>query len=420
MASPSRPRRARRRSAGDGAATLELTGDRLLTVADYERASREVLPRQLFDVLFGGQGANSFEAEERNLEAFRAVHLRPRVMSGVAERKLSTSVLGHPVSLPVLLAPAGYHQRAHPDGELATVRAAHGEGTVLTVSTASTFTIEEIAAASNGPLWFQLYMFKSREVDERLIRRAEQAGYKALMITVDHHGRSREREIRYDFGRTSEHRTVHTIDPERVLINFREMDFAGVPTSDAYRDQFDFAFTWQDLDWVRSVTSLPIILKGIQTAEDARLCVEHGVDAIVVSNHGGHASPNARATLEALPEIVAAAGAALEVYLDGGVRRGGDVLKAIAMGARCVLIGRPIFWGLAVDGERGVREVLRVLKAELDSEMSLCGVGDVERVDPRLVATPLSWRTSSPGVDTPERLSGWSTAGASQPKSSSV
>jgi len=362
----------------------------LLTVGDYEARSREVMPRQLFDVLFGRDGADAFEAETRNLEAFRATRLRPRVMTGTTSRKLSTSVLGEEISLPVVLAPAGYHQRAHPDGELASARAAHAESTILTVSTASTFTIEEVAAASAGPLWFQLYMFKSRAVDRELIHRAEQAGYKALMITVDHLGRSRERELRYDFGRTTEHRVVHTIDPKRVLANFAGMDMIGTPTADAYREQYDESFQWSDLAWVRGVTSLPIIIKGIQTAEDARLCAEHGVDALVASNHGGHASPDARATLLTLPEIVDAAGS-VEVYLDGAVRRGGDVLKALALGARCVLIGRPIFWGLAIDGETGLRRVLQILRSELESAMSLCGVGDVESVERSLVALPAGW-----------------------------
>jgi len=369
-----------------------VTDQHLLTVADFEARSREVMPRQLFDVLFGAPGVPGFEAETRNLEAFRDTRLRPRVMTGASSRKMDTAVLGQSISMPVVLAPAGYHQRAHPAGELASARAAHAEGTILTVSTASTFSIEEVAAASPGPLWFQLYMFKSRAVDERLIRRAEESGYKALMITVDHHGRSREREIRYDFGRTTEHRILHSIDPERVLTNFAGMDMDGVPTADAYREHFDQGFQWSDIAWVRKITSLPLIIKGIQTGEDARLCSEHGVDAFVVSNHGGHALPEARATLEVLPEAVAAAGRGIEVYMDGGVRRGGDILKAVALGATCVLIGRPIFWGLAIDGEAGLRSVLQILRAELDSAMSLCGLDDIRRAGARLVAPPPSWR----------------------------
>lgn len=383
----------------------------LLTVADYEARARRVLPTQLFDVLFGSGGAPGFEANTSNLAAFRAARLRPRVLVGVGTRTMATTVLGTPVSLPVLLAPAGYHQRAHPDGELATARAARAAGTVLTVSTASTFSIEEVAAATDGPLWFQLYVFKSRALGERLIARAEAAGYRALMVTVDHLGRSRERETRFDFSRTTEHRIVSTIDPDRVLRNFQGLDLPGVPDGDAYRTQFDEDLSWRDLAWLRRSTSMPLVVKGIQTAEDARLCREHGVDGIVVSNHGGHASPDARGTLETLPEIVAAAGGDVEVYLDGGVRRGGDVLKALALGARAVLVGRPIFWGLAAGGEEGLCRVLDIYRAELDSAMTLCGVTDVRRAGPDLVAAPPSWGAPRGVVDQLERLAGLFEAG---------
>src|SRR5579875_907702 len=363
-----------------------MRGDQLLTVADYEARSREVLPRELFDVLFGSEGAPGFEANTNNIAAFRSIRLRPRVMVGVGARKLSTTVLRVPVELPVLLAPAGYHQRAHPEGELATARAARAAGTILTVATASTYSIEEVAAVTDGPLWFQLYVFKDRALDERLIARAEEAGYRALVVTVDHLGRSRERELRYDFGRHSEHRLVRTIDPRRVLRNLAGMGLTSIPSGDAYRANFDQDFCWSDLAWLRSRTSLPLVIKGIQTAEDARLCLEHGVDGIVVSNHGGHASPDARGTLETLPEVVDTVGKGMEVYLDGGVRRGADVLKALALGARAVLIGRPLFWGLALDGETGVRHIFQILRDELDSTMTLCGVTDVEQVDAALVA----------------------------------
>jgi 4-hydroxymandelate oxidase len=368
-----------------------VTDSRPLTVADYEALSREILPRQLFDVLFGEFGAPGFEANTHNIQAFRSTRLRPRVMAGAGNRKLSTTVLGRRIELPVMLAPAGYHQRAHPQGELATARAAQSAGTVFTVSTASTYSIEEVAAATDGPLWFQLYVFKDRDLDARLIARAEDAGYRALMVTVDHLGRSREREMRYDFTRHNEHRIIHTIEPDRVLRNFQGMGFPSVPGADNYRANFDQDFGWSDIGWLRSKTSLPIVIKGIQTEEDARLCVEHGVDGLVVSNHGGHASPDAKGTLETLCEVSAAVDGAAEVYLDGGVRQGSDVLKALALGAKAVLIGRPIFWGLAVDGEQGVRHVLDILRNELDSTMSLCGVADVEKVSRRLVTTPWQW-----------------------------
>jgi 4-hydroxymandelate oxidase len=370
----------------------------LLTIADYEARAREVLPRPLFDVLFGWFGAPGFEGNTHSMEALAATRLRPRVMAGVEHRKLATTVLGEPISFPVLIAPAGYHQRSHPEGELATARAAAAAGTVFTVSTASTYSIEEVRDVSDGALWFQLYFFRDRAINRHLMERAEAAGYRALMITVDSLGRSRERETRFDFTRHTEHRTIRTIDPARVLRNFQQIDATYLSDGVNYHMNFDRAFTWDDLAWVRSVTSLPIVIKGVQTAEDAALARAHGVDAVVVSNHGGHALPDSRGTLEALPEVVEAVGSDLEVYVDGGFRRGPDVLKALAVGARAVLIGRPVFWGLAIDGEQGVRDVLGIYRDELDGAMTLCGVTDVEQVDPALVVLPPSGRRPTTGT----------------------
>jgi 4-hydroxymandelate oxidase len=364
-----------------------VNGD-LLTIADFEARSREILPRQLFDIIFGGYGVLGFEGNTHSIQAFDNSRLRPRVMAGVGTRKLSTSVLGEPITLPLMIAPAGYHQRAHPEGEQATAKAAAAVGTVFTVATASTYSIEEVAEASGGgPLWFQLYVFKDRELNRKLITRAEQAGYKALMVTVDQLGRSRERETRFDFTKHTEHRTIRTIDPARVLKNFQGM---GGPNLDGdnYHGNFDRDFTWSDVAWLRSCTSLPIIIKGIQTGEDAALARKAGVDAVVVSNHGGHGSQDSKGTLEILPEVVAAAGPTMEVYLDGGIRRGADILKAVALGARAVLVGRASLWGLSVDGQAGVEQVLDIFRSELDGTMTLCGVADVQRASQDLVELP--------------------------------
>jgi 4-hydroxymandelate oxidase len=368
----------------DGA--LRVDGD-LLTIADFEVRSREILPRQLFDIIFGGYGVRGFEGNTHSIQAFDNSRLRPRVLAGVGTRRLSTSVLGEPITSPLMIAPAGYHQRAHPEGELATARAAAAAGTVFTVATASTYSIEEVAEASAGPLWFQLYVFKDREVDRKLVARAEQAGYKALMVTVDQLGRSRERETRFDFTKNTEHRTIRTIDPARVLKNFQGMDGPNLD-GDNYHGNFDRDVTWSDVAWLRSCTSLPIIIKGIQTGEDAALARDAGIDAVVVSNHGGHGSPDSKGTLEILPEVVAQAGTAMEVYLDGGIRRGADILKAVALGARAVLVARAALWGLAVDGQAGVERVLDIFRSELDGTMTLCGVGDVQQAGPDLVELP--------------------------------
>ena len=212
----------------------------------------------------------------------------------------------------------------------------------MSLSTASSYSIEEVAEVATGPLWFQLYFFKDRELTEILVRRAQKAGYSALMLTVDNLGaRSTERENRY----------AYTLDAERILKNFVGIELPDLPNRNNFGDMFESALNWSDLEWLRSLTSMPIVIKGIQTSEDARLCAEYGVEGLVVSNHGGHALEGAGGTIQMLPEVVEAAGDRVEVYIDGGIRRGTDVLKCLALGAKAVFVGRPIFWGLSVGGE---------------------------------------------------------------------
>ena len=310
-------------------------------------------------------------------------------------RDVSTKVLGQDITLPVMLAPSGFHQRTHPDGELASVRAAGSAGTIMCLSTASTYSIEEVAEASSGPIWFQLYFLRQREVTETLVRRAEEAGYTALVVTVDNlPARSRERDTRY----------AYQVPAERVLKNFEGTDLWDSPTRYAMHDSYEMAIAWSDMEWLRTITSMPLVIKGIQTAEDARLCVEHGMDGLIVSNHGGHSLEGSTGSIEVLPEVVDAVGGRTEVYMDGGVRRGVDVLKALALGARAVFIGRPVFWGLAIDGEAGVRHVLDILKDELDIAMGLCGVGSVAEAH-RDMVVPAGQSTGDP-IDRLERLAG--------------
>jgi 4-hydroxymandelate oxidase len=259
----------------------------------------------------------------------------------------------------------------------------------MALSTASTYSIEEVAEVATGPLWFQLYFLRDRRVTEQLVRRAEEAGYRAIVLTVDLPGvSSRERDARFvrsardGYDLTAEHRVATTYEVARELRNFQHPGLAGLPlpTRADFHRHFDATLGWADPAWLRELTPLPLVLKGVQTGEDARLCSEHGLDGLVVSNHGGFALPNARATIETLPEIAANAGA-VEVYLDGGVRRGTDVFKALALGARAVLVGRAQAWGLTVGGEDGIVDVLDILRAELDDAMRLCGIADVARVD---------------------------------------
>ena len=356
------------------------TPNPLLTIGDYEARARETMPKALFDRLFGDLGAPDWTTNTNNVTAMNAVKLRPRVLVGGGERDLTTTVLGDEISFPVMLAPTGTHQRAHPMGELAATRAAGAAGTILGLSTASSFSIEEVAEVATCPLWFQLYFFQDRELTEILVRRAEQAGYKAMMLTVDNLGAtSREREYRY----------AYILEQERSLKNFEGIELPNLPTRDNFTESFESALNWADLEWLRSLTSMPLVVKGIQTAEDARLCAEYGAEALVVSNHGGHAMQETEGTIDMLPQVADAVGDRLEIYLDGGVRKGADVLKALALGARAVFVGRPIFWGLSVGGEDGVRHCLEILRrAELSVAMGLCGVTDVKKGGPGLGPRP--------------------------------
>ncbi len=301
-----------------------------------------------------------------NRTAFARLRLRPRVLVDVSQRDLRASMLGTQVSMPIVVAPTALQCLAHPEGECATARAAGAAGTLMTLSTAATRSLEEVAAAASGPLWFQLYVYRERQLTERMVRRAEDAGYRALVLTVDapRWGR-KERELRAGF----------TLPPHLRMANFGE---DGEPNDVA-------VLTWESLAWLRALTSLPIVVKGILTAEDARLAVEHGAAGVIVSNHGGRQLDSVPATIEALPEVARAVAGHCEVYLDGGIRRGTDVLKALALGARAVFIGRPALWGLAVDGEAGVRRVLELLREEFDLAMALAGRPTLASIDASLV-----------------------------------
>lgn len=333
---------------------------------EYEALAKERLPAEVFDFITGGAGDELTVRENR--AAFERVTLRPRVLVDVSRVDTSTEVLGQRVAMPVLVAPMGTQRLAHPEGEFATARAAAAAGTVFVIGTTASCTFEEVAEAG-GQRWLQLYVF-SRDIAQRLIERAEASGYSAVCVTVDSPqiGR-RERDLRNGMR----------IPTEAMPGNLQRDDF---PASG-----HNPAVTWDDIDWLRSLTSLPMLLKGIVTAEDARIAVEHGVEGIVVSNHGGRQLDGCIATLDALPEVVDAVAGRAEVLLDGGVRRGTDVLKAIALGAKAVLVGRPIMWGLAADGEDGARHVLKLLHRELENAMALSGRTCVAQIDRSLVRT---------------------------------
>ena len=277
--------------------------------------------------------------------------------------------------MPICVAPSAMHGAACDEGECATAQAAGALGALMAASTESTRTLEEIAQAATGPLWFQLYFSSTtRGHAERLVQRAELAGYRALVLTVDSsRWGQKERHIRSE--------ATYEWPPSGNFVD------DPLPSADEADDNADdgAALTWADVEWLRSVTSLPLVLKGILTAEDARLAVEHGVAGILVSNHGGRQLDTVAPTIEALPEVVAAVAGRCEVYLDGGVRRGTDVLKALALGARAVFVGRPILWGLAVAGADGARHVLELLRDELELAMALAGRPTLASIDATLV-----------------------------------
>ena len=324
------------------------------------------------------QGGSEDEVSLRaNRIAFERLRLRPRMLVDVSTCDLQTSVLGTSVSMPILVAPTAAHGLAHPDAECATARAVQQAGTLMVVSTQSTRSLEEIAQAGLGPRWFQLYIDSYHQA-ESLIRRAEAAGYGALVLTVDTPRRGRrECDLRNQLSR---HLQAHAPSVASGNVSpLMENSSNGEETS------ITDALTWEVLPWLRSITKLPILLKGILTAEDARLSLEYGAAGIIVSNHGGRQLDGVVASIEALPEVVEAVAGRCEVYVDGGVRRGTDVLKALALGARAVLLGRPILWGLAVNGELGVRHVFQLLRAEFELAMARVGCPTTKSITRSLV-----------------------------------
>lgn len=358
----------------------------LINIADFERLARERLSRQAWD--YYASGAHDEITLGENRSAYDRLELMYRVLVDVSQRDSAREVLGEKLAMPVLAAPTAFHQLADPEGEVATARAVAGAGSAMILSTLSNVPVEDVVAAANGaPVWFQLYVYRDRGVTRALLERVEAAGCRAVVLTVDAPllGR-RERDVRNRF-RLPEGLAIANLTAEgygRV---------AGDPADSglaAYVSQLlDPSLSWKDVEWLRATTGLPVLVKGIVRADDAVRAAEHGAAGVVVSNHGGRQLDTAPATIEVLPEIVAALARAgheaLEVLIDGGVRRGTDVVKALALGARGVLVGRPLLWGLAADGEAGVQRVLELLAAELDLALALCGCPTLADLSPSLV-----------------------------------
>jgi 4-hydroxymandelate oxidase len=351
-----------------------------LNLHEYEAAARATLSPMAWDYVAGGSGD---EVTLRgNREAFDRWRLLPRVLRGLRQVSTATTVLGQDVSQPVLIAPSGRHRLCHDEGERATARAARAAGTIYTMSTATTFNIEEVAPEA-GPWWFQLYVYRDRGFTGELVTRAAAAGASALVVTVDVPIRGRrEAEERTRFAMPPGVTTSLLAVPEGTPVLAASNSNSVAAEINAV---FDPTLNWDDLDWLASLSSLPILLKGILHPADAARAVEYGARAVIVSNHGGRQLDSAVAALDALPAVVEAVAGRAEVLIDGGVRRGTDILKALALGARAVLIGRPIHWGLAVGGEEGVRHVLELLGAELALDLMLCGAASPSEVDRSLI-----------------------------------
>ena len=344
---------------------------------ELERRAAALLDPAVY--AFFAAGAGDERALAANRAAFEAQTLRPRALVDVSERTTAALVLGKEVGLPVLVAPVGFQTLLHPDGELATVRAAARLRTIACTSVVSEAAPAELAAAAPGArLWSQLYWVRDRELVADLMHQAADAGFEAIVLTVDAPvlGR-RDRSVQAGW---------------RFPDTFRVRSTAGAGRREALTAPelaalLDASLTWRDLEWVAETARLPVVLKGIMTAEDAVLAAEHGAAAVVVSNHGGRQLDAAPSTLSALPEVVAAAGDRLEVLLDGGIRRGSDVLVALALGARAVLVGRPPMWGLATGGADGVEQVVRLIGEELDNALALCGCRSPAEAAPSLVGS---------------------------------
>ena len=366
-----------------------------INLFDYEARAKPLLSHNNWE--FIEAGAMDEITTARNRSAFQAVTLRPRFLIDATERKVATTVLGEAISFPVMISPTDGHGLAHPEAECATARGAGMSKTLMMCSTSSHCSLEEIAAAATGPLWFQL-SHRGYGATENLVRRAETAGYKAIVLTVDAPiPTPKERDIRNRFARPGE------------MGNFREFLKQTSDTGDDI-DSLNWEMppapplTWQELEWLRGLTNLPIVLKGVRVAEDARMAVEHGANGIMVSTHGGRRMDTTMSSIEALPEIVAAAGGRAEIYVDSGVRRGSDVLKALALGATAVAVGRPLYWGLAVNGAEGVHHMLELLREEFNRAMAYCGQNSVADLEDRLLNIPREWGPVRTENDIAERL----------------
>jgi 4-hydroxymandelate oxidase len=366
----------------DSVIPQEYSFNRPINLFEYERIAKNHLSSIAFD--YYSSGAWDEVTLRDNQAAFQRIKLRPRMMVDVSERSLSTTVLGQPIQLPLLIAPMAFQCLAHSDGEVATASAAVDSGVGMVLSTLSTKSIEEVASScanfKDALQWFQLYIHKDRSLTSSLVERAYKAGYKALCLTVDAPVLGcREKDQRNEFTLPEGLRAANLANRDIPYQKGESGLFAY------FAEQLNPAVTWGELEWLQSLSPLPLVIKGILRGDDAVRAVECGAKAIVVSNHGGRQLDYAIASVDALREVVEAVDGRAEVLLDGGIRRGTDILKALALGAKAILLGRPVLWGLAVEGQAGVSHVISLLRHELDVAMALSGYAKIQDIDLSLV-----------------------------------
>lgn len=354
----------------------------LVNLADYEAQAREAISGSILDYYDGG--ANDEITLRDNPAAFGRIPLYPRVFRGTDRRDTSTTVLGFPVTMPVIVAPVALLGMIHPDGETPAARATTAAGSIFVLSTLSVTPVETIVEAATGPVWFQLYVYKDRAATEALVRRVEAAGCSALELTADtpivgH----RERDVRNEFE-LPEGLWTPNLTAEAAQI-VPEPGGGVSPFAATVDALLDPGLTWDDVAWLRSITTLPVLVKGMVRADDAVRAADAGASGIIVSNHGGRQVDTAPATIDVLSSITDAVGDRVEVLVDGGIRRGTDIVKALALGAKAVQIGRPVLWGLGVGGEHGVADVMGILRREFDLAMALTGCRSVAEITADLV-----------------------------------
>ena len=385
-----------------------LTPHRVVNIEDLRRAARRRLPRAVFDYIDGG--AEGEVTLRRNTEAFEEVTFRPRSAVATSACNIQTTVLGLPLALPFLLAPVGSCRLFYPRGEEAAARAAGNAGTAYILSTLSGCRLEDVKAASTGPVFYQLYLLGGRDVALATIARAREARMHALVVTIDTPVAGlRERDVRNGVNMLTGAPLLRRLPfyrqflaRPRWLAGFLRdgglMKFPNVVLPDGPMPYADVGValeksmtSWRDLAWIRDAWQGPIIVKGVHTGEDARRAVDEGASAIVVSNHGGRQLDTVRPTIQVLPEVLAAVGHHTEVLLDGGIRRGSDIVKALCMGARAVLIGRAYAYGLGAAGERGVARSIEILRADVVRTMKLLGCGSVGTLERSYLDVPAAW-----------------------------